>query len=377
MQIIRARVLIPAALALAACGRGNAAESKAAEPAPAVLGAQDVAIATESEVAAGIVLTGTLQPAEVVTIRAQVPGTMTGVRADRGTPVRRAQVLGVIEAEGIRGQAAGARAGVAAAEASLALARQKLEAARTLNAAGAMSDIDRRSAEAAYEAADAQLAGARAQLASAGEQAARATIVAPLTGAVSARMVEEGEAVSVGAELFTVVDASTLELAGQIPVDRATRVRIGEPVVFTLDAAPEREYRGTVARMDPTADERTRQVGVYVRLPNRDGGIVAGQFARGRIIGERAERAIVVPAGAVRQAGDSAHVLVIEDGAIARRPVTLGPRDEARGVVAVTAGLAAGERVIATATLRLAEGERVVVASDERATARAGAAEGR
>ena len=360
-------VLLAALIAAWACGGSSAAEeaTTAGDVAPAaILGAQDVAVAERADVAGGIMLTGSLDPAEVVTIRAQVPGTMDGVRVDRGTSVGRGQTLATIEAAGIRSQAAGARAGVAAAEAQLAVARQQLEAARRLQAAGAMSVIELRTAEAQYEAAEAQVAAARASSAAAGESAGRATITSPISGVVSARQVEQGEAVVPGDELFTIVDARELELSAQIPVEQAARVRVGQTVVFTLDGAPGREYRGRVARMDPVADPQTRQVGVYVRLANSQGAIVGGQFARGRIVGESASNAVIVPVTAVRDANGSPFVLLVAEGRIARRDVTLGARDEGRGIVAVNSGLTAGDRVVATASIDLKEGAAVSVASD-------------
>src|SRR5690606_13763425 len=127
------------------------------------------------------VLTGSLMPYRMVPVKAQVAGTVSEVRVDRGTRVRKGQVLATIDAEGIRGQAA-------AAEANLALATQRLESARILHEAGAMSDIDFNAAKAGYEAA-------RAQAAAAAEQAVNTTIVAPIDGVVSVRQVETGEAV--------------------------------------------------------------------------------------------------------------------------------------------------------------------------------------
>lgn len=361
----RATALLAASIISAACGGGTTDEADAATAAaPTILGAQDVAVAERADVAAGILLTGSLQPADMVTIHAQVPGTMQSVRVDRGTAVRRGQTLATIRAAGIQGQAAGARASVAAAQANVAVARQQLDAARRLQAAGAMSVIELRTAEAQYEAAEANLAAARAQSAGASESAANTVITAPLTGTVSDRKVEQGEAVVPGQELFTVVNSSILELSGQIPVSQAARVSVGQPVIFTLDAAPEREYRGSVARIDPIADPQTRQVGVYVRMPNPGGSIVGGQFARGRVVGESSPNAVVIPTGALRELNGESFVLAIEGNRVVRRPVTVGARDEGRGIVSIESGIRAGERVIATATLQLAEGATVTVAGD-------------
>lgn len=353
-------LLLPLSIA---CSRSP--ESEAAEPAEqaVVLSAQDVATATADSVETGPVLTGSLNAAETVTLRAQVPGTIQNVRVDRGSRVARGQTLATIEAAGIRSQAAGARAGVAAAEANLALARQRREAARMLYEAGAMSQIDYQTAQAGYEAAEAQLAAARAQSAGAGEAASNTVITSPIEGVVSDRMIESGEAVNPGTELFTVVNAQRLELAGQIPVDEAARVRVGQPVRFTLQATPDRELTGSVARIDPVADPQTRRVGIYVQLSNPGNRIIAGQFARGRVVGARTE-AVLVPQTAVRQEGQTFYVLVVENGRIARREVSIAARDESAGVVGIASGLRAGEQVIVTPGAQIATGTLVTIGSD-------------
>ena len=290
MSSIRARrglsgarwaLAIASLMAAVACGgtpgeEAEAAPAAAAEQQRSVLAPEDVAVATRSDLAAGVVLTGSLQPYKMVRVKSQVSGTVRGVRVDRGTPVRRGQVMATIEAAGVRTQAEAARA-------NLALAKQKLEAARTLHEAGAMSQIDFRTAQAAYEAAQAQAAQAE-------EAEARSTIRAPITGVVSERSVDGGEAVGMDAPLFTVVNSDTLELSGQIPVDRAAHVRVGAPVAFTLTAAPDRELRGRVARIDPVADPGTRQVGVYVQLGNAKHEIIGALLQAARALAAREGR---------------------------------------------------------------------------------------
>ena len=131
--------------------------------------------------------------------------------------------------------------------------------------------------------------------------------------------------------------------------------------------------RGTVARKDPAADPSTRQVGVYVRLPNAKGEITAGQYARGRVSGRRVEGAVVVPSTAVRATESESAVFVIEGNQLARRVVTLGARDEGAGTVAVTSGLRPGERVLARPTASIAAGQPVVVEGEGAGTTQSSA----
>ena len=366
---------LTAAATLAGCGGdGEAKADTTATPAAMVLSAQDVAIAQEGEIGASLSLSGPLEPKEQVTLRAQVGGTVSNLSVDRGSAVRRGQRLATIRAAGVQSQAAGARAQVAAAQAELAVARQRRDAARTLREAGAMSEIDYRTALAQYEAAEAQLAAARAQSASSGEAAGFMTVESPIAGTVSDRMIEEGEAVNPGTELLTVVDTRTLELAGRIGVAEAGRVRPGQAVELTIDAFPGETFGGRVARVDPTADAGTRQVGVYVELANATGRIVGGQFARGSIrTAATGARAVLIPQTSVLGAPGAAtgSVFVVENGRIARRDVQLGARDEQTGMVAVTSGVRAGERVISVPSTDVKEGTPVTVSADSAAPARA------
>lgn len=356
---------VAGASVLSSCSTSGDAKAESEGPAPIVLSEQDVAEARIADVTTGVLLTGTLDPAERAAITAQVAGTLGPFTVDRGSRVRRGQRLTTIQAAGVRSQATGARANVAAAEAQLAMARTQRDGQQRLLEAGAISRVQYESTLAAYAAAEAQVAAARAQAAAADEAASRTVVTAPLTGIVSERPAEPGEAVASGDPILTIVNTATLELAGRIPVDEAGAVRVGQPVTFTLDAFPGREFTGSVARKDPAADPSTRQVGIYVRLPNPSGEITAGQFARGQVRGDRIEGAVTIPLTAVMGSGTNTTVFVIGNGALVRRTVTLGPRDEGAGLVAVTAGLKAGERVLARPTASVTDGQRVVIGSDE------------
>ncbi len=346
---LRGAVAALLVLGAAACGGGEGkGEAEAAEKAPervTVLGASDVAVVEMSQLAAGVALTGSLEPYRVAEVKAQVPGVVRGLTVDRGSGVRAGQVLARIEAQGIQSQAAGARSGVAAAQAQVSLAQRQLESARTLFQAGAMSELDFRAAEAQFQAAQAQLAAARSNATGASEQAGRTAVTAPFGGQVSERTANEGEAVNVGQTLLTVVGSEFLELRGQVPVDQANLVRPGQPAEFTLTAFPGRTFSGTVARIDPVADAASRQVGVTLRLRNT-GELIAGMFASGRVVTGGDRQALVVPAAAVRGQGADQHVMVVVGDSVVRRPVTPGSRDDARGVVAIESGLQAGEQVI-------------------------------
>ncbi|HEX8432796.1 MAG TPA: efflux RND transporter periplasmic adaptor subunit, partial [Longimicrobium sp.] len=193
--IVAGLVIFPA---LAACGGGEeaaATEQAAAAPQVVVLGAEDVAIAKVSDVAPTVLLTGTLEPLRKAEVKSQAPGTITELRVDRGERVSAGQTLATISAQGIVSQAAGAAAAVSGAQANLALAQRQLDSSKRLYEAGAGSEMDFRAAQAQVAAARSQVAAARAQATGASESAARTRVTSPISGVVSERVVNPGEAV--------------------------------------------------------------------------------------------------------------------------------------------------------------------------------------
>lgn len=361
--------LLLAALLAASCGNKNKDAEAKSEEQPLILDQQDVASIQLESLNSGVLLTGSLQPAWIVSVKAQLPGTVATIRADRGTRVHAGQTLATIRAAGITGQAEGARAAVAAAQANLSLAEQRLESATTLRKAGAMSEIDFKAAAAGYEAARAQLAAARAAAAGAAESAGHANVRAPIAGVVGTRSIEAGEAVSSGDELFTVVRSDYLELSGQVGIEQANQIRPGQPVVFTLDAYPDRSFQGEVSRIEPMADVNTRQVGVYVRMRN-PGALVGGQFASGRILTSTVADALVVPDAAIRGSDNDRYVFVVENGRAVKKSVHIGTSDLATGRVEIRSGLTAGQTVIVAPGAMITENARIQVGAQAPVPAR-------
>ncbi len=355
-------LLVIAAVSLTAC-KGKTDAGDAAPP--VVLGPNDVATTTIAELGPTVLVSGALDPADIVRVRAQVAGTLRDVKVDRGARVTRGQVMARIEAQGVTSGAESAKANVASAEAGLAVALQRLDGAKKLFEAGAMSAVDMKTAQAGYDAAAAQLAAAKTAFAGATEAAGHTWLKAPFDGWVSDRVAEEGESVKAEDPVLTVVDPRTLELKGQVGTVDAARVRVGQMVTFTIDAMPGQAFQGTVARVDPVASASTRQVGVFARLNNANGKVVAGQFAHGRIRTGATTKAVVVALNAVRTGEKEPYVLVVDGNVVRRRPVVTGARDEDTGMIAITSGLKAGERVVIAAGVEMADGTKVSAAKEK------------
>jgi RND family efflux transporter MFP subunit len=339
-------------LLLAARSGGRAAPSTGADSiAPAVLGPNDVATAQLADLIAGVPVSGTLDPAVDIRITAPAPDQLDAVLAKEGQSVRQGQVLARFRTTAV-GPAA------ASAEAQRRLAAADFERMRSLYQEGAVSQRDVENAEVA-------LRGAEAAAALATKRLEEATVRAPASGVIAARLVDGGARVKDGDLLFRLVDVRALEFTATVPSEFAGQVRPGARVVLAVTGATDVAVGGRVARVNATVDEETRQVQVYVTVPNADRKLVGGLHASGRIVLREVNGAVAIPQAGLRRTDTATYVYVVDNGRIARREVVAGAVDEATLLVEIRAGLRAGETVIVGPVEGLAPGQAVTVTGAE------------
>jgi hypothetical protein len=113
-------------------------------------------------------------------------------------------------------------------------------------------------------------------------------------------------------------------------------------------------------------DSATRQVRIYVAIPNRDQGLVAGLFAEGRVATDT-KRAVAVPLNAVDSRGSTPEVHLVKAGRVTESAVRLGVQDEAAELVEVLAGVAEGDTVLLGSAQGITPGSRIRVLQEEAA----------
>jgi RND family efflux transporter MFP subunit len=377
MNVIRARTLslvILAALLPLAIGCSSQADATDRERqgnrsggrrSPSIaLAASDVAVLGRGLLEAGIPITGDLNPIERVEVRARIEGDLVSVLVREGERVRAGQLLARFDDTELESAHRSAEAELAAARSELAVAEWNLEQAQELHREGAIPEIEVRNAEQRAAAARARVAAAEARVHATGMDLRDTRVVAPFTGVVESRLVSGGESVSRGATLFTIVRNDILELAAAVPARNAANVEPGQRVRFQADG---RQFEGTVARVSPTVDPRSRSITVYIQIPNASGALKGGTLARGQIIARTVPDALLLPVAAIRQApgGGDPFVYRIQDDRITRAPVSLGIVDEARGFAEVLEGLSEGDRVVVGNVGLLGEGMEVQVIGGE------------
>jgi RND family efflux transporter MFP subunit len=290
-----------------------------------------------------------------------VAGRVDRVFVAEGDPVKVGQPLAHVEAEPLKQNVSQAVAQREHAVADLQNARTKLERAERLFRDGIAAKQEVDDARAAVVAAESGVKSAQATGGIAGVQLERATLRAPISGVVAAILVPAGQPVDGnGTPVVEVADTRVLDLRAPVSAARVGDVSVGQRA--ELDVEGVGKVAGAVEAIAPLVDPTTNTVVVRVRVPNDDGRLRGGMFARGAILGAP-HPGLTVPRAALLpgDGGTASVVAVVDDkGAVSHRALVLGA--DAGETVEVRGGLRAGERVIVAGGYALPDGTVVEIA---------------
>jgi membrane fusion protein (multidrug efflux system) len=287
---------------------------------------------------------GSLQSAESVKVAAEVPGRVAEILFREGQPVKANEILVKLDDTLARAELADAEARQKLAEANLARANQL---ART----GSGTERARDEAIAASGTGRAAVELARAKL-------DKHTIRAPFAGLAGLRGLSVGAFVSTGTEVANIESIDPIKVDFSVPEILLTDVRVGQSVDIAVDALPGRSFTGTIYAIAPVVDVNGRSLRVRARLPNPDGILRSGLFARIVVKGGEQE-VVMIPESAVTPRGGDFLVFRIENGRAIETKVELGARKA--GEVEIRSGLSAGAIVVTAGQQRLRNGSAVAV----------------
>ncbi len=173
------------------------------------------------------------------------------------------------------------------------------------------------------------------------------TLTSPISGVVTKKDVVDGMKLDAGAMPYEIVDLAEVWVLADVYESELRNVKVGMPATLTLNAYPNREFRGRVSFVDPLLDPKTRTVKVRLAFPNRTGELKPEMF--GEVVLRGASReALRMPADAVIDSGTMHVVFVaIGEGKFQPREVELGESDGQ--TVEVESGVAEGEQVVTRA----------------------------
>lgn len=362
------------ALALAA---GLASGCGKPEPPAERPEARAVSVATRAaayrRVADPVRATAAIEPSRRVAPGTKILGRVEAVPVVEGQRVAAGQLLARLESRDLEAAVHQAEAAVAAAEAQLENARAQHDRMVELQARGSATTKNLEDATTGFRMAQAGVEQARANLAAARVNLGYARVVSPLDGWVVSKQIEAGDMVAPGRPLFTVEDLDPVKVVAEVPESEVSGLAPDDPAVVEVSAVGLRR-EGSVSRIVPAGDARSRTFRCEIVLPNPDGVLKSGMFARVAFEprGEaRTREALLVPAGALVRRGQLDGLYVVEDARARLRWVRTGASRD--GEVEVLSGLSAGDRYVVEPTAALVDG---VPVEERSAAQRGGAAEG-
>jgi len=287
-------------------------------------------------IATGLQTVGSLRADESVVVRPEIAGRINRIHFTEGGRVTAGQPLFTLDGS--------------LAQASLNEATANLDNSRRVAARAGQLSQQQLIAKADYDTARASLGVDQARAASARTALSKMTLRAPFSGQIGLREVSVGEFVNVGQDLVRLVRLDPIEVDFSVPENAFAQIRNGQGLQVNVDAFPGDTFSGEVVAIDPVVDPNNRSVRLRARIPNPDGRLKPGQFAKLQLdtasaTGPRSgAAALMVPEQALMQDGDTRFVYTVVDGKAKKTVIKTGTRTP--GLMQVVEGLKAGDVVI-------------------------------
>ncbi|MBX3654422.1 MAG: efflux RND transporter periplasmic adaptor subunit [Ramlibacter sp.] len=299
----------------------------------------------------------------------RVGGKIVRRQAELGQRVKAGQVLAQLDAQDYRLAADAARAQVAAAQTNRDLAAADFKRFAALKDQNFISGAELERRETALKAAQAQLEQAQAQLAAQGNQAAYATLVADVSGVITAVEAEPGQVVSAGTPVVRIAQDGPRDVVFSVPEDKVAAIRPGSDVDIRVWAAA-LQLSGKVREVAASADPVTRTYPVKVALEGADTPpLGATVYVTPKSLSHAGAQVIKLPTSALRQEGQSTAVWVLDKASMTVRsqPVQVATADGNQAVIA--GGLQPGMQVVSAGVHVLQPNQKVTIYQEKGAVA--------
>ncbi|MFV0574579.1 MAG: efflux RND transporter periplasmic adaptor subunit [Vibrio sp.] len=299
---------------------------------------------------------GFIEPIQGVTLTAQASGQIDKINFDSGLNVKAGDSLVEVDSKVEKAQLESTRAKLPAAQA-------KFNRYKELYQKGSVSKEAYDEARATYLSLSADISSLQASI-------ERRTVSAPFDGTVGLRNVFLGQFLETGMDVARLEDVSTMRLRFTIPQTDISLIHVDQKVNIVVDAYADKTFEGTITAIDPAVDAQSGLIQVQANIPNNNGELRSGMFARASIVLPTIHDQIIVPQTAITYTlyGDSIYVLEEKDDVkrVVQAVVTVGER---KGSVAhITKGLKDGQTIVTSGQVRLSNGSKVKIVESDATT---------
>ena len=349
----------------------------ASNTAQAAVSVETVAVVSK-KLDAPVSLPAQLLPYETVDVYPKVTGFIDTIQVDRGSHVKKGDLLVRLTAPELVAQRSQAESALRAAESQLASAQARFAAdqgtyqhlASAAKTPGVVAENDLLVAnqtavadKGAVAAAESNASAARDALRSVTQMESYLSIEAPFNGVVTTRNLHPGALVGPASgqggamPILQIVDTDRLRLVVPVPEAQVGTMKEGQQVSFTVPAYPGQTSHAPIARIAHNIDLNTRTMPVELDVLNRDGRLSPGSFANVMWPVQRGYATLFVPATAVTSDQQHSFVIRVRDGKA--EWITVQTGQPVNSSVEVFGGLEAGDEVVRTASDSIRNGQPV------------------
>lgn len=314
---------------------------------------------SKRQVSATVQLPGEFRPYQEVDIFPRASGFVERVLVDRGTAVRRGQMLMVLDAPETEERLVAARSMLLKAEAMLTASREHYRRLLASNKVpGSVSALDLETAQARMRSDSASVVGEQANFRALAKLRDYLTVRAPFDGIITERNVHPGALVGSGAKMdrpmLVLQQQNRLRLIADIPEAYSQGLREGRQVQFTVAALPGQEFKGTISRRGGSLNEQFRSETVEIDVPNSARSLRPGMFTEIILPTDGTPGALTVPNTAVVTSTERQYVIRVANGLTQYVPVRKGQK--AGSQTEVFGNLNPDDRIVVNARDDIKEG---------------------
>ena len=305
-ELFRLGLGLATTVALAACGKGSADEAATPDSEVATVGRASLNITAEAS--------GQVEPIRVVEVKSKASGEILRLSVETGMTVPQGTLLAEVDPRDVRNALAQAEADLDVATQRAATAAEQKKRAQELRDANVVTAQELESAVLEEANARAQIIKARTNLELARERMGDVAIRAPIAGTIISKSVEQGtiiasasQNISGGTTLMQMADLATMQVRALVDETDIGRIQPGMSTRVSVEAYPERSFRGSVYKIEPQAvvEQNVTMFPVLVRLDNPEGLLKPGMNADIAVEIAQRDNVLVVPNNAIVAMADA------------------------------------------------------------------------
>jgi len=350
--------LLPALLFAASCTTEGGTTVKEVEE---IIPTVKTASVQEMQASYTLQLPGEVLPYEQVTLYPKVKGFVKKIHVDRGSPVRKGQLLAVLEAPEITQASLAASAKKQEVLESIQYSGQAYERLKRAAAnKGAVADLELEQAKSKLMADRAKLKSLDAEMAAAGQLAEYLNITAPFDGIITTRNVSPGALVGTNdSPLFSLACQDRLRLTLAIPEKHTHALADSSVIQYRLSNYPDKIFTATISRSSGVVDPKIRSLVVEFDVDNTDQIHRGGEYVQAEVPFHNPTPSLWVPSSSIVHTSSGAFVLKVMDDTVQK--VAVKPGIEKDGSMEVFGKLSPGELVVLKGSEELREGTKIVI----------------